>query len=1261
MRLLKKSMAILMTAVMVTTMTPITAEAASKKYVKSLTLSKKSITIEAGKTGTITAKVKVKGSLSKKVKISLSKANKKVVKKVKIGKPNSKGVSKITFTAADVEKEASTKISVVTAKKNKKGKKITKKVTVKVTPKKTTEASTTETTEAPTTEAPVYLSYEGYELDWADEFTGTELNRDNWNVELHDPGWVNAELQAYVDSKENIYVKDGKLVLNPVQTKNADGTYSYTSGRVNTQNKKTYTYGMFEVKAKVPEGKGYLPAFWLMANDENVYGQWPRCGEIDIMEVHGSDTSKAYGTIHYGNPHKEQQGTYTLKDGSYSDEYHTYTCEWEPGKITWYVDGVKFHEASDWYSATEGGSTISYPAPFDQPFYIILNLAVGGSWVGYPDDATFKAQPYMIDYVRVYQKEGGYDDSNVTAPEKEAVVIRDADANGNYLINGDFSVAEDLTEAKDWQFKTANDGVGATDLSAGNATVTTTNAGTVDYSIQLVQNDVPLIAGQTYVLSYDAYASADRKMIVASKAPNNSWYAYLSETVSLTTTKQTFTHEFTMTHTDDANCTVEFNMGNFGSTATVVIDNVSLKLKDGKIDEAARDAINNPPKSVRADGNYIYNGEFQEGNKKLGYWTIPAGVDASVTPLADGRRLKVVVPKDGKVTISQPGVPVVANAKYALSFDAEVPVGGKVDVAFLGKTYSVDKTTKGYGAKLETAATIGNTDIAITFDGAGIYYIDNVRVEEDSIVKNGSFNAGISTAWDNGYKYTASYASFGVDSITYDNAASVTITDTDDAEWKIQLKQENMLLEEGKCYELSFKAWSDLERDIICAIQRNGNNAETKDDWTNYLATQTVSLTKDKNAAYSYKFKMKQKDDADCVLAFSMGTLNGERIKDKHVVYIDDVMIKEIDESEMPKEPEIVVGENMLENADFATGELAPWKLSVYGTGAGSAAVANNAVEVNVTNPGTADGMVALKYENLTLEQGAQYKLSFKATAEQTRQIKPCFMDPIANYAWYGGQEYTCNAGEETVIEMNLNVTGATSDSILFQVGLGVMPTETPACKVTMWDFQLVKVGGDDTTAGEDDTTTGGDDTTAGEDDTTTGGSDDTTDEGTSEEKVEKGPIKFEGVDVTVDADSSNAALSIGTATIADGDVLKIANVSSDSVWNNRIKFSDLTGPGVDATQVKFDVIIKAEDYETATLSFKPVIQAASSGWWYSDDTEEKTFTSADFEALGDDYYVCQVSLLIGNGLVASDEVYHLQLLAAGTCQEFYVANVTAE
>ena len=165
----------------------------------------------------------------------------------------------------------------------------TAKITVKSANGKTADVTLT-VVEEPAAEQPD-LSYDGYELKWEDSFDGTSLNREDWNVETHDPGWVNSELQAYVDSEENIFLKDGNLVIQPVETKQEDGTVSYTSGRINTQNKHNFKYGLFEARVKVPKGQGFLPAFWMMPANENLYGQWPRCGEIDIMEVLGHETN----------------------------------------------------------------------------------------------------------------------------------------------------------------------------------------------------------------------------------------------------------------------------------------------------------------------------------------------------------------------------------------------------------------------------------------------------------------------------------------------------------------------------------------------------------------------------------------------------------------------------------------------------------------------------------------------------------------------------------------------------------------------------------------------------------------------------------------------------------------------------------------------------------------------------------------------------------------------------------------------------------
>lgn len=245
-----------------------------------------------------------------------------------------------------------------------------------------------------------------YKLVWEDDFNGNKLNRQDWNVELHDPGWVNQEWQEYVDSEENIYVKEGNLIIQPIRT-TKDGKEYYTSGRVNTQNKHDFEYGRFEARAKVPSGKGFLPAFWMMPTDEDFYGQWPKCGEIDIMEVLGDNTGTTHGTLHFGEPHTQSQGTYRLTKGDFAREYHVYACEWEPGEIRFYVDDVLYFTEKDWFTKKDGADKAAYPAPFDQPFYMILNVAVGGSWVGYPDKTTQFGENarLVVDYVRVYQKD----------------------------------------------------------------------------------------------------------------------------------------------------------------------------------------------------------------------------------------------------------------------------------------------------------------------------------------------------------------------------------------------------------------------------------------------------------------------------------------------------------------------------------------------------------------------------------------------------------------------------------------------------------------------------------------------------------------------------------------------------------------------------------------------------------------------------------------------------------------------------------------
>ena len=441
-------------------------------------------------------------------------------------------------------------------------------------PASSSEASSADTTDAPAeviTEAPEIA---GYDLLWHDEFDGSTLDESIWNYEPHEPGWTNEELQEYTTSTDNVFLRDGKLVLKAIKSEKNGGDY-YTSGKITAQNKKDFTYGKVVASAKVPAGKGLWPAIWMMPQDEQYYGQWPKCGEIDIMEVLGSRLDTAYGTLHYGEPHAEQQGTYILENGgSYADEFHEFSVEWEPGEMRWYIDGNLYHTVNDWFTAVQGEDEKPYPAPFDQPFFVQMNLAVGGTWPGNPDASTdFEKAEFEIDYVRVYQKPQY--DTNVTKPEKN---YREPLEDGNYVLNGNFAESEDLTDDEGWKFLLFEGGEGSAEIQDQKLVIKTENEGTVDYSVQLVQPEMPMIKGKKYRVSFDAWADETRDIIVCVSAPNAGWIRYLPDTtLEITAEQKTYTYEFEMKDKDDPLGRLEFNLGNRGSAATVYLTNVRLE------------------------------------------------------------------------------------------------------------------------------------------------------------------------------------------------------------------------------------------------------------------------------------------------------------------------------------------------------------------------------------------------------------------------------------------------------------------------------------------------------------------------------------------------------------------------------------------------------------------------------------------------------------------------------------------------------------
>ena len=429
-----------------------------------------------------------------------------------------------------------------------------------------TAAETTEVVEMPVTETP---QLEGYNLLWSDEFDGDTLNEEIWNRECREPGWTNNELQEYTASDDNIYVENGHLVLRAIR-EDRDGTPYYTSGKVNSQNNTDFQYGRVEVRARVPEGQGLWPAIWMMPQDEQFYGSWPRCGEIDIMEVLGNDTTTSYSTIHYGEPHAEQQGTITLDEGSFSSDFHVYVVEWEPGEMRFYTDDELVLTVNDWYTS-DGSEDQPYPAPFNQPFFVQMNLAVGGTWPGNPDETTdFDNAIFEIDYVRVYQRDEY--DMNVERPPME---FREATDDGNFIYNGDFAEAESLDDVEDWFFLLFNDGVGEASIENGEIIITSTNDGTEEYSVQLVQPDLPVLNGHTYRVTFDIMAEEDRDCVVCVSAPRAGWIRYLPDTaIDIGPEWQTFEFEFTSNERDDNYGRLEFNMGNHGYTSTIHITNV---------------------------------------------------------------------------------------------------------------------------------------------------------------------------------------------------------------------------------------------------------------------------------------------------------------------------------------------------------------------------------------------------------------------------------------------------------------------------------------------------------------------------------------------------------------------------------------------------------------------------------------------------------------------------------------------------------------
>jgi beta-glucanase (GH16 family) len=237
-----------------------------------------------------------------------------------------------------------------------------------------------------------------WKLVWSDEFAADSLvspDSEKWTFDIGNgiDGWGNQELQSYTDSPDNVsHDGNGNMIIRAIQ----NGT-SFTSGRIKTQGLYSQKYGRIEARLKTPYGPGLWPAFWLLG-DNITTNPWPQCGEIDIMELRGQQPHIIYSTIHgpgYSGGGGISKG-YALENGRYDTKFHLFAAEWDEDKIDFFVDDFLYHRIE---REDVPGAWV-----FDQPFFIIMNVAVGGNYVGFPTSQTPFPQEMVVDYVRVYDR-----------------------------------------------------------------------------------------------------------------------------------------------------------------------------------------------------------------------------------------------------------------------------------------------------------------------------------------------------------------------------------------------------------------------------------------------------------------------------------------------------------------------------------------------------------------------------------------------------------------------------------------------------------------------------------------------------------------------------------------------------------------------------------------------------------------------------------------------------------------------------------------
>lgn len=775
------------------------------------------------------------------------------------------------------------------------------------------------------TPAPTDLPDEDdWKLVWNDEFDQSGDNLDTNGVDLDKwgyqegtgaqyglDGWGNNEQQYY--RAENIKVDNGYLTIT-AKDEMHEGK-PYTSGRLFTEPTFSQTYGKFEASIKLPKGNGLWPAFWMMPKDSE-YGGWAASGEIDIMEARGRLPEEVGGTIHFGKnaPNNKMTGKeYHFAEGKDITGFHVYGLEWEPGELRWYVDGELYQTINNWDSWGAGQpAKYAYPAPFDKPFYMILNLAVGGNFDGgiEPDASDLPAE-MVVDYVRVYELDG----KSYRNPVEPVIKAEPYPAeykepiDGSFVYDPDFQNGfEDITSGAldevNWNFVRGETFGGAGTIGVDEiegdkyAKAEIGSGGNAVHAVQLIQN-VTVVKGRWYELSFEAKSSASRSMAVKIGGGESRGWSVYSDSLDakLTNELKDYKMTFQMTNETDTLARLEFNMGL--STLPVWIGNVRLE-ETTAADPYSEDAEKEPLLS----GNHIYNGSFDLGHMhRMTYWHIDAAEGASAQASVDpNQRWLTVNMTDGgesadDILLLQKGIQLLQKDMYSLSFDAWSDAERSITVRFVsedGNTVYAEpfeaelntvRSRQTYSFTMPEGVTDTGAQLQVLLGGEeGNVYLDNMELLRKSNhnidyskvdlypVKNGDFYFGLN-GWEPFTEGAA--ATFGMEG----GAAKIHITNVGSQGWNVMLNQSNLQLAGGLTYELSFDVRSSVARDIEVSIE---NAAYERRFFSGSLAVAPETKT------YSFTFRMPV--DESTALKFMMGK-TARSAAEAHDVVIDNVTL----------------------------------------------------------------------------------------------------------------------------------------------------------------------------------------------------------------------------------------------------------------------------------------------------------------------------------------------------------------------------------